>query len=399
MISITTLKTDVTIVGAGLVGLAAALALDQAGYNVILVDSQLPQQSNGGSDDWDQRIYTISPKNVQWLTNLGAWQLLDKGRVAEMQAMEIWGDDSVEPLRLLAEDANADDLGFIVEERALKNALCQCMQASGVRTMYGEVCDALQTTAQHTLLQLRNQQAIESSLLLAADGANSWIRQQLGVGVQQKPYHQTAIVANFLIEKSHNNIARQWFTQDADGSCGILAWLPLPENKVSIVWSASTQYAETLLKLSADEFTRQVMAVGSSMLGKFELMAEPAGFPLMLKTANHIIHNAVVLIGDAAHRIHPMAGQGVNLGFRDVIDLLSLLTKRHKYQSINDAALLKHYERVRKADLLNMTMLTNGLYHLFDSQSKVLKILRNKGLLASSQHVIKKKLVLNAITL
>ncbi len=396
--STTPLKTDVTVVGAGLVGLAASVALNQAGYDVVLVDSQLPQ-SNDNPSDWDRRIYAISPKNVQWLTRLGAWQLLDRGRIAEIQAMEIWGDDTVEPLRLLAEDVNADGLGFIVEERALKNALLQCIQASGVRTIYGKPCVALQATAPHTLLQLENQQTIESTLLLAADGANSWVRQQLGVGVQQKLYHQTAIVANFVTEKSHDNIARQWFTQDASGNCGILAWLPLPENKISIVWSASTQYAETLLKLSADEFTRQVMAVGSSMLGKFELITTPAGFPLTLKTANQVTHNSAVLIGDAAHRIHPMAGQGVNLGFRDVIDLLEVLTTRHRYQSLNDAALLKHYERVRKVDLFNMTTLTNGLYHLFDSQSKVLKKLRNKGLLATNRPVIKKMLVSNAITL
>ncbi len=392
------LKTDVTIVGAGLVGLAAAVALNQAGYDVVLVDSQSPQ-SNDNPSDWDQRIYAISPKNVQWLTSLGAWQLLDAGRIAEMQAMEIWGDATPEPLRLLAEDVNADSLGFIVEERALKNALLQRIQASDVRTVWGQQCVALQTTVQQTVLQLENQQTIESTLLLAADGANSWVRQQLGVGVQQKPYHQTAIVANFVTEKSHDNIARQWFTQDASGNCGILAWLPLPENKISIVWSASTQYAETLLKLNADEFTQQVMAVGNSMLGKFDLMATPAAFPLVLKKANQAVKNSVVLVGDAAHRIHPMAGQGVNLGFRDVIDLLEVLTARHKYQSLNDAALLKHYERVRKADLLNMTTLTNGLYHLFNSQSAVVQKVRNWGLSASNNATIKRKLVASAIAL
>lgn len=397
--TMTTINADVTIVGAGLVGLAAAVALSQAGYSVVMVDSQLPYPSHDSPNDWDQRIYAISPKNAQWLTRLGAWQLLDASRIAEMQAMEIWGDATPEPLCLLAEDVNADGLGFIVEERALKNALLQCIQTSNARMIYGNICTAIKTAGHQAMLQLDNQQVIESTLLLAADGANSWVRQQLGIGVQQKPYHQTAIVANFFTEKFHNNIARQWFTQDSSGHCGILAWLPLPGNRVSIVWSVSTQHAETLLKLNADEFTHEVMAVGSSMLGKFDLMTPSAAFPLTLKKANQIVQDAVVLVGDAAHRVHPMAGQGVNLGFRDVIDLLEVLATRHRYQNLNDAGLLKHYARMRKADLLNMTTLTNGLYHLFDSQSAVLKKVRNQGMLASNQRVIKKMLVNNAISL
>lgn len=393
------IKTDVTIVGAGLVGLAAALAFNQAGYEVVLVDAQQPQPVNPNSADWDQRIYAISPNNAQWLMHLGAWQLLDASRITEMQAMEIWGDATTMPLRLLAEDANADGLGFIVEERALKYALMQRLQDCGVRNVYGEVCAGIQTNAQSASLQLKNQTTIKSTLLLAADGANSWLRRQLGIAVQEKPYDQIAIVANFTSEKSHGNIARQWFIQDASGHVGIMAWLPLPNNTVSIVWSASAQYAETLLKLNADEFTQQVMAVGDSMLGGFTLISTPAAFPLVLKKARQTVKNSVVLIGDAAHRIHPMAGQGVNLGFRDVIDLLEVLAAKHQFQHINDASLLAHYERMRKTDLLHMTTLTNGLYHLFDSQSNVLKKVRNQGLIATNQRILKKLMVVNAIAI
>lgn len=393
------IKIDVAIVGAGLVGLAAALAFSQAGYEVVLVDAQQPQQANHNPADWDQRIYAISPKNAQWLMHLGAWQLLDANRITEMQAMEIWGDAAAKPLRLFAEDANADGLGFIVEERALKYALMQRLQDCGVRAMYGEACAAIETSAKYASLQLKNQFVIESTLLLAADGANSWLRQQLGIAVQEKPYYQTAIVANFIAEKPHGNIARQWFTQDASGHVGIMAWLPLPDNTVSIVWSASTQHAETLLKLNVDEFTQQVVAVGDSMLGGFTSISTPAAFPLVLKKASQMVKDSVVLIGDAAHRIHPMAGQGVNLGFRDVIDLLEALTAKHQFQNINDAGLLAHYERMRKADLLNMTTLTNGLYHLFDSQSGMLKKVRNQGLIATNQGMLKKLLVANAIAI
>lgn len=397
------LKADVTIVGAGLVGLSAAVAFAQAGYVVVLVDSQANMQANiqapADLTIWDQRIYAISPNNAKWLADLGVWQLLDASRIGEMQAMEIWGDATTTPLRLLAEDENADNLGFIVEERALKSALMQRVQAFGIPTIFGNTCIKLSSKQNQATLWLDNEQVIESTLLLAADGANSWVRQQMNIAIQQKPYHQTAIVANFATEKSHGNIARQWFIQGDGANSGILAWLPLPDNKISIVWSASTPYADSLLSLGKDEFTRQVMQAGGAALGELTLMGELAAFPLVLKKAEVMTQNAVVLIGDAAHRIHPMAGQGVNLGFRDVVDLMQILADKHPYQSISDASLLKRYHRVRKADLLNMLVLTNGLYHLFESKHAVVQKVRNWGLTATNYKAMKKMIVANALAL
>ncbi len=399
------LRTDVTIVGAGLVGLSAAVAMSKAGHEVVLVDQQIQvAESQLTENDWDQRIYAISPKNVQWLSSLGVWQWLDSTRIGEMQAMQIWGDATVTPLSLFAEDVNADDLGLIVEERALKKALMQQLQACGVRTVFGSQCTALNATPRQAILQLDNQQIVESTLLIAADGVNSWVRQQLGIGVEQKQYHQAAIVANFITEKPHGNIARQWFRQeggsmDTGRHCSILAWLPLSGNKISIVWSAPTQYAEYLMQLEGSAFRHEVMQAGDAALGQLTMISPPAAFPLVLKKAEVLVRNGVVLAGDAAHRIHPMAGQGVNLGFRDIVELTEILASRHLCQQINDSSLLKRYTRARKADLSNMLMLTNGLYHLFESQNPVVQKVRNWGLSATNQQIIKKKLVDQAIAL
>ena len=404
------IKADVGIVGAGLVGLAAALAFSKAGYDVVLVDEQLdssPLQQNDAV--WDQRIYAISPNNAQWLSDLGAWPLLDSSRIGEMQAMEIWGDDSSAPLCLSAAEVNADALAFVIEESALKQALMQQVQACGVRMLFGSKCARLNDQPAQSTLYLDNQQVIECTLLIAADGVNSWVRQQLAIGIEQKPYHQTAIVANFETEKSHANIARQWFRQNKFTAgqaapeqalhCGILAWLPLPGNKISIVWSAPEHYADYLLALDTETFTDHVTQSGNALLGRMTMLGKPAAFPLILKKAEMIVQDSVVLVGDAAHRIHPMAGQGVNLGFRDVIDLVETVSHRNNYQAINDRGLLKHYVRARKADVFNMVTLTNGLFHLFESQNTVVRKIRNWGLSATNQQSVKKMLLKNAIAL
>lgn len=394
----TTLKTDIAIIGAGLVGLAAAVGLHQAGFSVVLIDAKKPTKTADIDHQiWDTRIYAISPKNAEWLKQVGVWQLLDSTRIGEMQGMVISGDTS--SLILSAEDANTDSLGFIVESNALMQALIQKVEELEIHTCFDSACAALKTAIDSTTVSLSNGQTLQSALLLAADGSYSWVRQQLNMPVQQKKYDQIAIVANFKIEKSHSHIARQWFKQDAEGKSSILAYLPLPENRISIVWSVSTHYAEKLLALTNDEFTEQVKLAGDSAFGEMSLIGQPASFPLMLQKSNTLMQDCVLLIGDAAHQVHPLAGQGMNLGFRDVIDLLGILKEKNKLQSVNDSSFLKHYSRVRKMDILKMVLLTDGLYQLFESKNRVVKKVREVGLSATKYQPIKKLLVENAINL
>ncbi len=393
------LHTDVAIVGAGLVGLAAAVAMHQAGFSVVLIDSKNPAKADFVDDAWDTRIYAISPKNAQWLSGLGVWELLNPARIGEMQAMEIFGDATQVPLALLASDVNADSLGFVVEAKALMQALLKQVEVLGVQTLFDSPCETVSATPGKATLHFSNHKTIESLLLLAADGSHSWVRQQLNMPMQQKSYDQTAIVANFKVENAHSNIARQWFALDAEGKNSILAWLPLPDNTISIVWSVSTKVADSLLMLSDDEFTRQVMAAGRAVLGKLKLISPAVAFPLNLQKTSTLVQNCVVLAGDAAHKVHPMAGQGVNLGFRDVVDLVEILKEKNQYQTVNDSSLLKRYTRMRKVDVLNMLLLTDGLYQLFEAKNTAIKKIRNLGWSATKQQAIKKMLVANAIAL
>ena len=395
----TILQKDVVIVGAGLVGLSAAVGLHQAGYSVVLVDRQNPTKLASTDDAWDTRIYAVSPRNAQWLATLGVWQWLPPARVCEIQAMDIFGDMSQKPLSLSAADANAENLGFIVESSALMQALLKQIALLGVPTLFDAVCEKVVNSPAQVALKLSSEQGIESQLLLAADGSQSWVRQQLALPMKQKAYQQTAIVANFKVEKSHENIARQWFLLDAEGQSNILAWLPLPEDTMSIVWSVSTKLADSLLKHSDEAFTQQVKLAGNAMLGELKLLNKPIGFPLSLQTTQQFAKDSVILMGDAAHRVHPMAGQGVNLGFRDVMDLMELLQNKHQFQRMNDASLLKQYKRQRKSDVLKMVMLTDGLYQLFGKKNSYIQSVRNWGLSATNHKSIKKMLVSNAISL
>lgn len=393
------ITADIAIVGAGLVGVSAALALHQSGCSVVLVDSKDPTQTANIDDIWDVRIYAISPKNAAWLNTLGAWRRLNPARIGEMQSMEIFGDDTQAPIALLASDANADNLGFIVEANALLQALLAQAKSLGISTLFNSPCLAVNATPSKATLHFADNKMIEASLLLAADGSHSWVRQQLNMPMQQKSYGQTAIVANFSVEKPHENIARQWFAPNEAAGSHILAWLPLPNNTISIVWSVPTQLADSLLKLSEDEFTQQVSNAGNHLLGALTIIGAAAAFPLSLQKTDTLVQDCVVLVGDAAHQFHPMAGQGVNLGFRDVVDLLEVLKQKNQYQAINDNCLLRQYTRSRKADFLNMRVLTDGLYHLFESNNKLVSKLRQWGLAATKHQAIKKLLVEKAISL
>ena len=399
------LVVDVTVVGAGLVGLAAALACHQAGYSVALLDSgpgltqsQLNADANSLCNDhsqWDARIYAISPNNAKWLAELGAWPLLDKARLGQINAMQIFADGV--PMSLDAEDESADCLAYVLESRALAQALHERVSMTGMPVLFNHGCVAFDSAT--TTLHLADKRTIQSSLVIAADGSQSWLRQQLGITVQKKSYAQLGIVANFSVELDHAHVARQWFTSHRQDGGTILAWLPLSSNTVSIVWSVPLAYADELLALSPSAFTQAVMQAGGQALGDMRLLSPPVAFPLSRQTCERTVQDGVVLVGDAAHQIHPMAGQGVNLGFRDVIDLLASWQTKNSYQSLADSRLLKAYTRRRKADVLSMQLLTDGLFQLFARANPVLNSIRNAAWQLANQGLIKKTLLALALKL
>jgi len=251
-------------------------------------------------------------------------------------------------------------------------------------------------------LQLENGKSIFAKLVIAADGANSFIRSAIGIEIIEESYEQNAVVANWQCTQSHLQTAYQWFLPDGD----IIAMLPLPNQQVSMVWSTSNRHAAHLLKLSQSEWTRQFSEIANGaifqQLGELTLGSQPTSFPLRKMRAERLIGPSedpkVALLGDAAHVIHPLAGQGLNLGLRDVATLLNVLGKRESFRSINDFNLLRRYERERQGDMSALLWVTDKLKKLFSGSSNTERFVRNFGLgLVNKSHFLKQRLIQQAL--
>ncbi|WP_229006991.1 FAD-dependent oxidoreductase [Methylophilus sp. Leaf408] len=362
----TILNSDVVIVGAGLVGLTAAIALSRLGKQVVLTDAQaLPAFSLGWIEDtahWDTRIYALTNETVHWLTEIGVWQHVPANRVNAMAAMHLWSPTDVHSkpsLSLDAADAHLTQMGFIVESQALVYACWQVLASTDVTIITDAPAQALQHAGHKVQLTLP-QHEIEAQLLLGADGGSSWVREQCSVSVTTVDFEQTALVTNYIAERPHGNIARQWF-----GAHETLALLPLPQQQVSLVWALSQDQASVKQNLSPEALAAEVEQRCGYALGKLTPAGAVLGFPLVQKTAETMALSSVLLLGDAAHQVHPMAGQGVNLGFQDVQALCRELGDLPALRPLGDASFLRHVMRTRQLDILKMHTLTRGLDKLF----------------------------------
>ena len=365
---------DVAIVGAGLVGSSLALALRGTGLSIALVEARppaaLPQDAS-----WDNRVYAISPGSVSFLEGIGAWAEVPTERIARIEAMAIFGDDGTARIDFNAYEAGLRELAYIIESRELQAILWRQLGAARDVTLFcpGE-CAALELRDEAAHLTLRDGQTIAANLIVAADGARSWVRSQAGIESHDKDYQQLGVVANFATEKPHQGTAYQWFQAE-----GALAYLPLPGNRISIVWSVQQAFAQELLQLPATELCERVAEAGKLRLGKLELITPTAAFPLHLIEPRQLVKSRVALIGDAAHQVHPLAGQGVNLGFGDARELASVLLNRGM-REVGDNLLLRRYERARREEILAMQLATDGLQGLFNNTQPLLAWTRNTGL-------------------
>ncbi len=360
-------EVDIAILGGGLNGAALACALADGPHSVAVVESHPP---GAPGEDWDSRVYAYSPGNVAWIKSLGGWD--ESVRAQAVFQMRIQGDDGGH-LTFDAIDAGLPDLAWIAENNRLQASLWRAFQAAAnARTVAARAEAVAWGPDGHHTLHLAGGGLMRARLLVAADGAHSWLRQQAGIGIRAEDYQHVGVVANFEVERPHRGTAFQWFRPD-----GVLAWLPLPGKRISMVWSTPPEHAARLQALDPVELARKVAEAGAHRLGEFTCITPAAGFPLVRRRADEWARPGLVLLGDAAHTVHPLAGQGVNLGFRDSRLLADMLANGGDPGEIGR---LTAYAARRREDVASMQFTTGGLKKLFARDDGLTRTLRNLGM-------------------
>jgi ubiquinone biosynthesis UbiH/UbiF/VisC/COQ6 family hydroxylase len=395
-------RSDVCIVGNGAIAKTAALGFAQAGHSVtLLVPPTRPAPdapaAAAAEQPWDVRVYALNHTAHDLLASLKVWGALDLARVASVDSMVVNGDGkNAGGLLFDAFGAHVGSLAWIVEDSNLNQALDAALKfAHNVQVVSGQAC-TLAASQAGAIVKLEDGTAISSELVVGADGRESWVRGQCGINLDYRSYHQRAIVANFSCDKPHHGAAHQWFTCKD----GIIALLPLPGNRVSLVWSAPEALADTLARESLGELAIRLGEYAEPKLGCLKPLQPEAlkAVPLALVRPHSVVAPRVALVGDAAHAVHPLAGHGMNLGFGDIVDLLKVINEREDRRIIGDERVLARYARARKEEVLLMQLTTDGLERLFSANLEPLRVVRNLGLnLLDKLPMVKRRLMAHAM--
>jgi 2-octaprenylphenol hydroxylase len=360
----------VIVAGGGPVGCAFACACE--GQTVELIDAA-PARSDPWPDEYEVRIYALSPGTRELLRDIGAWERLAPARMQPVHRMDIFGDSGS---ALTFSPPAGRALAWILEANRLSAAIAEeAASRPGVTIRHGTKAVAFGAAADGAWAQLDDGTRLQGDLLVGADGPDSAVRAATSIAFEETAYDEAAIVANFETERIHEGIARQWFRPD-----GVLAWLPLPGQRISIVWSAPLAIANELQALDERGVERRVRDAGGALLGDLRLISGVGRFPLRSIRVPQPVAPGVALVGDAAHAVHPLAGQGVNLGFQDALVLAQTLAERGKLERAGDMRVLRRYARARREDVTAMQFVTDGLDRLFAAGAPGLRGIRNLGL-------------------
>ena len=369
-------SVDIAIVGGGMVGLALASAFKDTDLRIAVIESQEPKGDLAELPD--VRVSALSRSSENILRNLGAWQGIVQRRAAPYSAMEVWEQDSFARIEFDAQKLAQPDLGHIVENRVIQLALLdQVKQQSNVSLFMPVKCTSLAIGESEAWLSLDNGQALTAKLVVGADGASSWVRKQQDIPLTHWDYGHSAVVANIRTAEAHHGVARQVFTPQ-----GPLAFLPMGESHMSsIVWSTEPSRAEKLVSMSSTEFDKSLTAEFDARLGLCEVVGDRFAFPLKMRYARDFVVERVALVGDAAHTIHPLAGQGVNLGLLDAASLAQeIMALWHQGEDIGTKRNLRGYERWRKAEAAKMIAAMQGFKDLFSGNNPAKKLVRGLGM-------------------
>ena len=387
---------DAVIIGGGMVGLTLACALGQQAFNVAIIEAVEPQDIND-SDEYELRVSAISKSSQQVFKSINVWGEILKRRACAYQHMHVWDATGEGKIHFDAAELGIDSLGHIIENRVIQFALYEkCKTLASVECLCPQRVSEINYAEDESSISLEDGTVLKTRLLIGADGANSRVRQAAGIEIDTAPYQQKGVVAVVKNTRHHQDTAWQRFLPS-----GPLAFLPLDNGACSIVWSAENQRADQLLAMDKDQFERELEEAFELTLGKVELLSQRAAFPLVRRHAKQYVKKGLALIGDAAHTIHPLAGQGVNLGLLDAAALTEVLFEaRATGRSLSSLSLLRKYERWRRADNSLMMYSMSGFKNLFSNDQAGLSVFRNVGLnLVDNAGMVKHKFMRHALGL
>ncbi len=386
-----TAKESIVVCGTGIAGLATALGLARGGYDATLLGPRTAPAACA-RDEYCPRVYAISPASQALLSRLGVWGMMDARRITPVRAMEVHGDaDGLVNLDAWQDARSA--LAWIVESSEMEKVLQQAVQVYGIAWVQ-EKFQGLQAGTAST----ESGKTFRPSLLVGADGAQSPVRQAAGISHHSRAYGDTGIVVHLDCELPHQNTAIQWFIGDS-----VLALLPMPDtetgHQVSMVWSMPDAQARQWMALAPDArgelLESRLLTASGGRLGRLQLRSMPFAFPLFIEHSD-MIAPGVALVGDAGHRVHPLAGQGLNLGLGDVQALLEVLAGKEAFRGAGDIRVLRRYRRARAEPILAMRLATDGLHKLFASPAAPVAWARNLGMRCADRMPLVKRLLIDA---
>ena len=370
---------DISIVGGGLAGTALALGLANAGFSVCIVDKLALDTRTHAS--FDGRSYALALASVRLLKGIGVWQDISSNAqpMLEIKVTDGRAGEGPAPWMMHFDHAEIDEgpMGHMVEDRHLRNAVMAHLDTHDrITQIPAETVITQDLKPDGITLHLESRRSIKSQLVVGADGRSSGIAERAGISRTGWDYGQTALVCAVAHEKSHNGIAHQFFMPN-----GPLAILPLTQNRSSIVWSESKHRANILKSLDDAAFLDELRPAFGSFLGEISLTGKRYTYPLNLTLANSMIADRIALIGDAAHGVHPIAGQGLNAGLRDVAALIDVLMDARRIgQDIGSEQILRHYQEWRRFDTATLALATDAFNRLFSNDNPLLRLARDMGM-------------------
>lgn len=372
-------KSDVVVIGGGMVGAATALGLAQAGFSVTVVENRRPRPFDP-SQPPDLRISAISASSVALLDSLGVWKDVRHMRSAAYRGLETWEWDASR-VSFSAKDLGIPELGHMLENEVLQLALWQHLeQMPNIMLNVPAELKMLTRLNDGWSVSLNDGSQIEARLVIGADGANSQVRSFAGIGVRGWQYRQSCMLISVQTQDDPLDVTWQQFTPQ-----GPRAFLPLWENWASLVWYDSPARIRQLMALPMTQLTQEIKHTFPERLGYVTAIAA-GSFPLVRRHANSYVQEGLALLGDAAHTINPLAGQGVNLGYRDVDALLDVVIQARQQGEIwHSEEILKRYQRRRRPDNLLMQAGMDVFYGAFSNELKPLQLIRNLGLMAAER--------------